>query len=130
MKNEEAPIAALLNVLIPGDDSWPSAADAIIDHAGAFASFDADARARIDALAAALPGESRDARAAAAAAFESAEPALFRRLIEAVSEAYYSSPQAHARIAALSESGPRESETHFDESQLDRVRATRAGARD
>ena len=79
----------------------------------------------LEALAAApVPG-----RSSVLAAFETAEPALFRRLYGDLITYFYSTPEAAERARGLADSAPREPRPDFDPSLLDAVIAHQSGKR-
>jgi hypothetical protein len=114
-------LAALLDLLIPGDARWPSASGAGVTRAEIARDADAETLAWIDAQS--------DATVADLAALERAEPQRFRRMLEAVYRAYYTTPAAQAIVVALANAGPREPSPYFDESLVAKVIATQAGRR-
>jgi hypothetical protein len=114
-------LAALLDLLIPGDRRWPSASAASVASADIAASVDKETFDWILSLA--------DATAAQLAIIEQDEPARFRRLLEAVYRAYYTTPAVQAIVTELANAGPREPSPHFDETLVARVIATQAGRR-
>ena len=59
--------------------------------------------------------------------FEADNAAVFRRLVSAVTDAYYTAPEVVARVEALADAAPREALAHFDEALVASVIRTQAG---
>lgn len=68
-------------------------------------------------------------RSSVLAAFETAQPALFRRLYGDLITYFYSTPEAAERARGLADSAPREPRPDFDPSLLDAVIAYQPGKR-
>jgi len=60
-------------------------------------------------------------------AFETETPALFARLVAAVTDAYYTTPEVVAQVEALANAAPREPSAQFDEALVSSVVRTQAG---
>jgi hypothetical protein len=120
MSDHNRDLAPLLDLLIPGDARWPSASRAGVTATMLEAELDDATFDWVLSLAATVP---------ALTAIAQREPARFRRLLEAVYRAYYTTAAAQAVITALANAGPREPSAHFDESLVSRVIATQAGKR-
>lgn len=69
------------------------------------------------------------ARPVLVAAFEAAQPALFKRLYSDLITFFYSTEEAQKRTRALAEAAPREASAHFDPALLDAVIANQSGKR-
>ena len=82
-----------------------------------------------DRFLAALAATSIPDRPTVVAAFETAEPALFRRLYGDLITYFYSTAEAAERVRTLANKAPREPRPDFDPSLLDAVIAHQPGKR-
>ncbi len=121
MPDHNRDLTHLLDLLIPADDRWPSASQAGVTVADIEAEVDAETLGWVISLAAATTPE--------LAHIEAREPSRFRRMLEAVHRAYYTTPAVQAIVAQLANAGPREPSPHFNESLVARVIAAQAGRR-
>jgi hypothetical protein len=100
-------LADFVDVLIPGDDSWPSASkvgvQAILANrlADLGREDDIDRIAEFIDAAGGFAGKSEGERTAIVANLERQHPELFKLICQAVYLAYYESPAAAARIRSL-----------------------------
>jgi len=83
----------------------------------------------ISALLEALSSAASASRPALIAAFETAHPALFKRLYGDLITFFYSTEEAQKRIHALANAAPRERSPNFDPALLDAVIANQSGKR-
>jgi hypothetical protein len=121
-------INIVFSVVLPGDQkSWIDGGVAIANPELILKMFhDAD-RKVIEDLSDCLVNLSSLDRVAAMQAFEANSPALFRRLVAAITDAYYSAPAVVAQVEALANAGPREPSARFDDTLVATVIATQAG---
>jgi hypothetical protein len=120
-------INALCDVLIPGDDTWPSASAALGDTETALSHLAAQTQAWLASHAQLVRDAPPHTRVPLLQSLERAEPAMFASLLSALYDAYYNSAAAHAQVVRLAEAGPLEPSPHFDTSLLETVVKTKAG---
>jgi len=100
-------LADFVDVLIPGDDSWPSASTVGVQAVLASRLADLDGEGAVDRLLGRLDakggfaGKSEAERTTIVADFERDEAELFKLVRNAVFLAYYESPAAAARVRSL-----------------------------
>jgi hypothetical protein len=121
MADHNRNLTALLDLLVPGDQRWPSASAAGVTAADLEADTDDDTFVWIMSLAAAAAPQLLE--------IEQREPARFRRMLEAVYRAYYTTQAVQALVVELANAGPREASPYFDKTLVARVIATQAGRR-
>jgi hypothetical protein len=102
---ERALLAAVVATLLPGGRDWPAAADLdltdeTIRLAGLSLAGLAPLRRLLSSLPAGFPEAGADAREAALAALEAADPAAFGAGMQAAYNAYYIDPRVLAVVAA------------------------------
>ncbi|MBB96141.1 MAG: hypothetical protein CML68_16315 [Rhodobacteraceae bacterium] len=115
-------LALVADLLIPGRaPDWP-AASTVLDGVAL-----ARALAPVTALASDLAQMPADARLAALKACERDESVRFGAALDALSDAYYATPEVARRCAALADAGPKPaSGQFFDPRLVDGVRARAA----
>ncbi|WP_226580482.1 hypothetical protein [Acuticoccus sediminis] len=118
--------AALFDILLPGDKHFPPASVALRE-GPALPLSEEDGRwlAAAARRVADAPAETRIERTAE---LEREAPEPFARVLTALTAAYYRTRCVQAAAIALAQHAPVEADPVFDETLLDRVRATRAGA--
>ena len=104
-RKRAATLAALVDVLLPGDALFASAAEVGLQAKLAERLADHSGEAAVDRLIASLPGlveaASGEARQRIVAAFEAAEPALFATVRSICFTSYYESPFVQEAIRSL-----------------------------
>jgi hypothetical protein len=100
-------LADLADVIIPGDETWPSGATVGVQGVVAMRLLEEFGEAELGRMAPSLlraggplAGRDEEARIAIVRTFESAEPALFSWLRDAIYYAYYENPFVAAAIRA------------------------------
>jgi hypothetical protein len=121
-------INIVFSVVLPGDGkSWPDAGIVIGNQRSILEKFTASDRKNLDDLSMRFSEMPPADRVFAMKAFETETPALFARLVAAVTDAYYTTPEVVAQVEALANAAPREPSAQFDEALVSSVVRTQAG---
>ena len=118
----------LADTLLPGAHGWPSASAAIHDLPAILERLADGTRQSALAWAQDLHDLPADDCAALLKIHEMDHPAVFREILAAFYDAYYTSPAARARIDALAQAGPHEESPHVDPTLVRNVVTHRRGA--
>src|SRR4051812_48135850 len=119
--SDNTAVLELLDALIVGDMHWPCASDAL-NHSLRFTDLLLpEERAWLFHQARSLQKVDEGERRHCIGALERTDQQRFRRILEALYRAYYTSPKVVARVHSLAGAGPPDPSATFDPSLLDRV---------
>ena len=122
-------MARLLDLLVPGDEVWPSASVALAGVEAVTQGLDPAPRAWLQRQADRLATLPDTDQIEALRTLERAEPELFAGVLQALYVAYYSTGAVQAVIGRLAAAGPREPSPMFDTGLLNAVIASQRGRR-
>jgi hypothetical protein len=119
----------LLDDLLPGDNDWPSASDVLADTSVFLRQLSEVDREWVMVCAETNGDRTLEERLARLSALEGSDGPTFKRVLQALYAAYYTSPAVMARVKELASAGPTEPSRTFDVTLLSRVIQTQAGKR-
>ncbi len=121
-------MTVIFQIIVPGDgQSWPNAGVVLRHPELILNKFAISDLSILDAMARHVAQLAVAERIPAVKAFEAEKPVLFRQLVAAVMDAYYTTPEVLAQIEALANAAPREPSLQFDQALVANVVRTQAG---
>ena len=121
MTEPQSAINAFCDVLLPGDEAWPSASAAAISVDDVLEALGTADRLWLEEAAIWIASQPAAVRQSAMGTLEQTAPAPFGRVLSTVYGAYYAAPAVHGIVQRMSAQGPKEASPFFDRTWLHQV---------